>query len=188
MSESPGSNPFASPEEAIVEEYSAEAPNKERLVRWVGLSSLSGALLYATYLTPGTALFYLILILVHSPDPFRTLVTQYVPIAVACVVTALYGLLVGGVIGLVHGLTGFACRWKDALLWRLAIWGVLGGLLVAIMPPVLYLLSLEGTSWEALLWMAILLLGAIIAGWRLNVNIHRYLLVPLWEDIPNAEL
>lgn len=187
MPEIPNSNPFASPAEAIVEEYSAAAPGKERIIRWAGLSTLSGALLYATYLTPATALFYLILVFAYSPEPIHALTVQFVPIAVACLATTVYGLIVGGVIGLAHGITGFVCRWKNAQLGRLSVLGVLAGLLVAIVPLTLYIIPRGGIHWESLTWLAILFVGAAFAGWRLNVNIHRYLLVPLWDEVAEAE-
>ena len=183
MSETPA-NPFASPEIEEIAAYSGPAYQTKRLGRWIGLSTLSGILLFAAYFVAAMAICVLTTVALMSPGSL-TDVNFLAALGVYCGVAGVYGVIIGLIVGITFGTITYrapAGRGTTTLHW----FGLPFAVLITLILPVGYLVFMLWTSpgttmlffW---IWSAVMGLFALIAAWHLTHNIHRFLIKPLVE-------
>ena len=176
----PTSNPFASPQ---LENFPASDSNPVAPMnagRWIGLSTLSGALLFSSYLVVCVALFLIGGIYFSEGVAFwNTLQRSLTLIALYCLVAGAYGAVVGTVVGLGLGWFSFALRDREPLSLLILI-GVPASLVVTFIPLILLLGGFDPRSAAGILgyWWMVAVLGSLLAGSHLVRNINRFLLHP----------
>lgn len=179
MSE-PTSNPFASPQ---LENFPASDSNPLTPMsagRWIGLSSLSGALLFAAYLVMCVALFLIGGIYISEEVAFwDTLQRSLTVIALYCLIVGAYGAVVGTAVGLGLGWFSFVLRDREPLSLLILV-SVPASLLVTFIPLIFLLGGFDPRSAAGILgyWWMVAVLGSLLAGSHLVRNINRFLLHP----------
>ena len=148
--------------------------------RWVGLSTLSGAVLFAAYLVMCVALFLMGAIYLSEGVAFwDTLQRSLTLIALYCLVAGAYGAVVGTVVGLGLGWLSYALRNREPLSLLILI-GVPASLVIVFIPLIFLLGGLDPRSAAGILgyWYTVAVLGSLLAGSHLIRNINRFLLQP----------
>lgn len=190
MSETPA-NPFASPEIEDVAAYTGPAYQTKRLGRWIGLSTLSGILLFAAYFVAAMAICVIITVSVMSPISL-TDVQFLAALGIYCAVAGVYGVLIGLIVGVTFGTITYrapAGRGATTLHW----FGLPFAVLLTLFLPVGYLIfmlwTFPGTTmlffW---IWSAVMGFFSLIAAWHLTHNIRRFLINPLDPSQDEANL
>lgn len=183
----PNPNPFASPELEDVSSSEAAPLASSSAGRWIGLSALSGSLLFAAYLVACVAIFLVGSIFFAETMAFwDTLQTAITPIAIYCLIAGAYGALIGSMLGLGLGVLSFTLRDRNPLSLLILI-GVPGSLLVTFVPLILLLGGLDPRSAVGILayWWMVAVVGSLLAGSHLVANVYRFLLLPYVEQKQN---
>ncbi|RCS51894.1 hypothetical protein DTL42_10060 [Bremerella cremea] len=179
----PPSNPFASPEIEEVPAYTGPLHQSKTMGRWVGLSTLSGILLFAAYFVASMTLCILLTLVVFFPERISPQVLT--PLGIYCAVAGIYGILIGFVLGITFGMISY---WAPAGrgIYTLYVFGLPLGVLLTVFAPLVILYdyyahnALPAQELTLLLiWTACLGLFSLIASAHLVVNIRRFLVKPL---------
>ncbi|PQO47042.1 hypothetical protein [Blastopirellula marina] len=183
MNETPA-NPFASPEIEEIAAYSGPAYQTKSLGRWIGLSTLSGILLFAAYFVVAMAICILTVVLLTSPMSL-TDVNFLAALGIYCAIAGVYGVIIGFIVGVTFGTITYrapAGRGTTTLRW----FGLPFAVLITLILPVGYLIFVLWTFPDSAMlffwiWSAVMGLFSLIAAMHLMLNIRRFLINPLVE-------
>ncbi|PQO38551.1 hypothetical protein [Blastopirellula marina] len=181
MPEPSSFNPFASPEIEDVPAYSGPSHQTKSMARWVGLSTLSGVLLFAAYFVGVMAFCFAGTALIFAPDQIS--LRMLTPFGIYCSVAGIYGVLVGFVVGITFG---FISYWAPTGrgVYTLYVFGMPFSVLMTVVSPLIFLYNvyLVAPSNDILIplaWTICFGLFALIASAHLTRNIRRFLIKPL---------
>ncbi|EAQ78653.1 hypothetical protein [Blastopirellula marina] len=184
----PDHNPFASP--PIEDEDPADAPliDGDRIGRWLALPMISGALNGAGVIgIVGFSLVCLFYLSVGALGEFVYSSGGRTALGAQLLQLSLFGGLFGGMSGLCHGSLAFTLRNARRQRTTIAVLGYVFPLVI-LGGPILYILPLQ--QGLPLIWKlsagAAFCLGCLLIGWRMNGNIHKYLLSRLESESRKA--
>lgn len=183
MNETPA-NPFASPEIEEIAAYTGPAYQTKRLGRWIGLSTLSGILLFAAYFVASMAICIVTTVFLMQPSSL-TDVQFLAALGVYSAVAGVYGVIIGLIVGVTFGAITYRAppgRGTTTLHW----FGLPFAVLLTLVLPVGYLVFMLWTFPDTTMlffwiWAGVMGFFALIAAWHLTHNIQRFLIKPLVE-------
>lgn len=179
----PASNPFASPEIEEVAAYSGPLHQSKSMSRWIGLSTLSGILLFAAYFVASMALCILLTLVFFFPERISAQVLTQ--LGIYCAVAGIYGILIGFVVGITFGMISYWAPTGRGV-YTLYVFGLPLGVLLTVFAPLVILYdyyahgAFPAQEFTLLLgWTACLGLFSLVASAHLVYNIRRFLVKPL---------
>lgn len=182
----PSSNPFASPEIEEIAAYSGPLHQSKSAARWIGLSTLSGVLLFAAYFVGVMAFCFAVTALIVTPD--RISAQMLTPFGIYCAVAGIYGILVGFLVGMTFGIISYWAPTGRGI-YTLYVFGMPLSVLVTVVSPLVFLYNVylampSNDIYIPLAWTGCLGLFALIASAHLTRNIRRFLIKPLEAEEP----
>ncbi len=180
----PSSNPFASPEIEEVAAYTGPQHQTKSMARWVGLSTVSGVLLFAAYFVGVMAFCFPLTVLLLSPDLISS--QMLTPLGIYCAVSGVYGVLVGLVVGITFGIISYWAPTGRGV-YTLYVFGLPFSILVTVVSPLIliynvYQLAPSSDIYIPIAWTACLGFFALVASAHLTRNIRRFLINPLMAN------
>lgn len=173
------SNPFASPEIEDASHSEQARLQPTGAAHWVGLSALSGVLLFAGYLIAATSGGLIILVFVTSPEPWHALQVSKTAVVVWSLMGGIYGAILGLCVGIVFGTTSYRRR-DHKPLRPLVFPGLPASMLFATAPLILVLVGMSprASSRDLLATYGLCAgvgVAATMAAGHLIFNIRRFL-------------